>query len=427
MGSMSSRPRRIVVACERVAVGGVLLFVTLLPFLHLSGPVRLAYRYSLVVATIAWTAACVLQRRVVLPRSAVLPAAAAFVAVSFLSVLTSYDPASSLHAFSRFALRGLVLCVLVAALFREETRQRWLAAAIATSGLLFAGSAALLFSIGTRNPWGGLVGLELDYNSLCMWLLPTLPFALSLAPPAPGGRWTWTLAAAALLLSIAMSFSRIGWVATACALVLWAWLQPARRATLALATAFPLTLFLLAGPPLANAVTVTDNHRFLLDETHLDASVMKRMSWYDVFTLNDRLEFATLPALDVLRRRPWLGAGYGPGTFAAVAEGDVLLSHEHNILLAVGVQSGGLGIAAAVVLVALALRAAWRTRRQPGSRGALAAAVLVAVVAEYVVQGLGEPNFNTRMGILLFVLAGLAAALEEPADSPEVTEQRAPP
>jgi O-antigen ligase len=411
---MSNRRLRSAQACEDVSRAGVLLFIVLLPFLHLGGSVRVTYRYSLVVAAIAGVAAALLRGRVDVPRSPILAAALAFGAVSFLSVLTSHDPGASLAAFSRFALRGLVACVLVAALFRDDRRQRWLAAAIATSGLVFAGSAALLFLDGVRNPWGGLTAVDLDYNSLCMWLLPTLPFALALAPPAPEGRFSWTLAAGALLLAIAMTFSRIGWVATACALVLWAWLQPGRRAALALTTALPLTLFLLAGPPLANAITVTDNHRFLLDESHLDARVMKRMSWYDVFTLNDRLEFAILPALDVVRRHPWLGAGYGPGTFAAVAEGHVRLGHEHNTLLAVGVQSGLLGVLAAVALVGLVLRGSWRALRGSGPRGALGAAVLVAVVAEYVVQGLGEPNFNTRMGILFYVLAGLAAALEEP-------------
>lgn len=93
-----------------------------------------------------------------------------------------------------------------------------------------------------------------------------------------------------------------------------------------------------------------------------------------------------------------------------------MLGHEHSAVLAVAVQSGLVGVAAWLFWLTVLLWRGWLSRRldEHDPRRWLLTGVAIAVVAEYLVQGLGEPVANYRMGVLLVVLSGIVVLVDGP-------------
>jgi len=409
--------------CETAAEWGLLAYLVLLPISHAS-PWQLPTRILLGAAALGGLTAVMARGEIRVPRTWIVGLFMLLVAIASISVLASSDLVASGAAASKVLLRCLVVLLLVACAPPEPARWRRIGIALATSALALSVVSLGLAAGGVRNPWGGVVGPLFDYNSLCMFLIPTLPFVIALAqePGAGMGRSFWTLGATVITTAIFLSFSRIGWAAFA-VLIAFLWLaHRASRRTLLVTVAAGAALFLVLAPDLRRVASVTDNSRFLTT-TNLepDASVMKTMRWKDVLTFNDRLEYAWVPALRIVREHPLMGGGYGPTTFARLAESNgPLLMHEHNAVLAVAVQSGvaaALAYLALLVLLVVATSKATRTSeaRTQGEH-LLLVALLAALVAEYVFQGIAEPTNNGRMGILFAALAALAARMVTPSD-----------
>ncbi len=403
----------------RVFGVGLFAAVVLIPLAHLS-LFAIPGRVALVAAGVAGLVLAVRERR--RPVGTVVEAAfLLFVVLSAASVLVSVDVVASGRAASKVLLRQLVLFLLVAGLAREGERRRSVAAALGLSGLLLAFDAALLWAGETRNVFGGLTGRGLDYNTLCMLLLPALAalLALATAVQTPGGAAAWGTAAALVTAASWATFSRIGWGALVLLVATFAFASRGRWARPLAAVAAGTLLFLaLFRDPLAY-LTVTDNDRFLVSwEEELTPEMTKRMALRDVLTMNSRLEYAWVPALRLVAERPLLGAGYGPETFAKVVPRDRrVLFHEHSALLAVAVQSGvPAALALGTVLLALAAGLGRPALRAfvGSADDALRAGLLAAVVGVHLFQGLGEPVNGRQMGLQLAVVAGLAVALPRP-------------
>ncbi len=420
--SITSLARRAPRWCELTAEWGLLAYLVLLPLSH-TAPWPVPSRAILIVAALSGLVTAAVRGAIRFPRSWIVGLFMVLVAIGSVSVLASVDVVASGAAASKVLLRSLVVFLIVACAPPDPARWRRLGLALATSGLTLSVVSLGLAAGGVRNPWGGLVGPLFDYNSLCMFLIPTLPFALATAGTASGiGRWFWFAGATVITTAIFLSFSRIGWAALAVLAVVWWTAHRAGRRVLLAVVAAGATLFAILAPDVRRIVSVTDNPRFLAT-ANLEPSgaVMKTMRWKDLFTLNDRLRYAWAPALRIIRAHPWLGGGYGPDTFAQLAPRDgPLLPHEHNAILAVAVQSGiGAALtfgALLVLLTATAASAVRSTEARPPDQRALLAATLAALVAEYLFQGLGEPTNNGRMGILFAVLAALAATMVTPRD-----------
>ncbi len=398
-----------------IAEGAFLAYVVLLPLVQVP-PFPVVTRVLLVASAIA-TLVLAWQRRSRPPFGPIAGWLSAFVVLSALSVLTSFDVLRSGQAASKFLLRQLVVFWIASTLLMDLARRRRFVRALVLSGIVLVGACAWLYAGGGPSVFGGLQGPGLDYNSVCMLLVPMVPFAFASLEAGTGrsGR-AFGLVSAVILVGAAIgTYSRIGWGALLVAITVSALLGGNGRRVIA-ASAVALALFVVVAPDLSAIGTITDNDRFLVKETlELESTDLKKATWRDVVTFNHRLEYAWRPALAIALRHPLLGAGYGPATFEALAPRDAgpVLMHEHSAFLAVAVQSGFPALVAYVGLLTAVL--ARLARLHPGTAfdAALVVALVAAVLSEYVFQAIGEPTNNTRMGILFAALAGLASAVPE--------------
>lgn len=404
---------------SRVLDAGLFAAVLLVPIAHLS-PFAIPGRIALVSAAVAGIVLALREGR--RPVGLLVEGAfLLFVALSAASVLSSVDVITSGRAASKVLLRQLVLFLLVAGFARESGSRRSIVVALGLSGLLLAFDAALLYAADTRSVFGGLTGPGLDYNTLCMLLLPPLAALLALATAAGTAREAGAWGAGAALVTAAAwaTFSRIGWGALVILVATFVLASRGRRARpLASAAAGTLLFFALFHDPRA-FVTVTDNDRFLVSwEEELTPEMTKRMSLRDVLTMNSRLEYAWEPSISLVAKRPLLGAGYGPETFAKVVPRDRrVLFHEHSAILAVAVQSGipaalAFGVALLALVADLGRPAAGKG--VASADDALRAGLLSVVVGVFLFQGLGEPVNGRQMGLQLAIVTGLAVALPRP-------------
>jgi O-antigen ligase len=401
-------------AVDGVAEGGFLAYIALLPLVQVQ-PLPVVTRVLLVASALACTLG-VLRGRL---RPALGPIAgwlSAFVVLSSISVLASYDVVRSGTFASKYLLRQLVVFWIAACLLTERARRRRFAMALVVAGLSLSAFSLGLFVRGVPSVFGGLQGPGLDYNSVCMFLIPIVPFAFAFlsAGEGPSG-FAFGLASAIALAAVAIgTFSRIGWAALLVVVAVWTALAAFRRLRVVGAAAVALILFVIAVPDLSAVRTITDNDRFLTKKNLiLERSDLKSATWTDVVTFNHRLEYAWKPALALAMSHPVFGAGYGAETFGALVprNGGPILTHEHSAFLAVAVQSGFPALVAYLGLVGAVLYRTFTVRPRAPFDAALRLAILAAVLAEYVFQAIGEPTNNTRMGILFAALAGLASAL----------------
>ncbi|MCD4751212.1 MAG: O-antigen ligase family protein [Thermoanaerobaculales bacterium] len=412
---MSLTARYAVFTAETALVATLILFPC-------SGPAGVAARVTLMIAGGAGVLAVLLLGGLPWRRHPIVVAMLTFLIVSEVSAVLSVVPTASAEDSTKTLLRMLVVALLlICAVPKPEgdfVRARRTAQALVVGGLLLAATGWGMWFGGFQTHWGGLVG-PLHYNEICMVLVPILSLAFAFLVTKPS--WWHFLICTVLMTTALMTFSRIGWVAIAVLVVLWFWAAPkGRRWFVATATLGGATLALVvAGPNIAHFDTVVDNAILLREDstTELDGRVMKTMNIMDLVTLNDRLDYAWKPALRLISERPLFGWGYGTSTFAHLTLGDgPLLGHEHNAVLAIAVQSGLVGVVAWLFWLAVLLWRGWMSRRLDGHdpKRWLLTGVAIAVVAEYLVQGLGEPVGNYRMGVLLVVLSAIVVLADGP-------------
>jgi len=371
---------------------GFLVYVALLPFEHLAG-VRPILRVALVAACAAGL--FLFDRR---PVSGIEALFALFLLGSSLSIPFAESAGDSLHEASRALTRQAAAFLLASRLFSRGDRRDALARTLAASSLLLTAVCLALWIAGERNPWGGLTGPGMGYNSVAMLLVPAAAFL-----PLLGGAAAFALATA-VAAAILGTVSRIGWGALVVLAAVWFVRERERRRAVAAGLALAAGLFLALLPSVGALARITDNHA-LSKGAEAD---MRTMAAADLLTMNDRLTYAWKPALALFRARPIAGWGYGPGTFRRNVPG-AALPHEHSAFLSVAVQSGLLGLVPYLALLGAVLaRLVTRT-------GPLATAFLGAVTATYLFHALGEPTNNGPSGILFAILAGMTAALPESA------------
>jgi O-antigen ligase len=397
-----------------VAEAGLLATLMLFP-LGWAGADQLG-RIALVVAGVAGMIAVVQLRGLPWRGHPVVVTVLVFLVASEIAAVTSSVPESTAPASTQTLLRMLVVLLLLTSAVPEAdlglARARRAALALVAGGVLLAAVAWALWSVGHRSHWEGLVG-PVHYNVMCMYLVPLISLALCFVI---SDRWyVWSVVAIGLIATALMTYSRIGWAALAVLCMVWFIGAPGRMrwAVAGIAGAGLLLAVAIGGLDLGRAASVVDNDELLRrqEPTVLDATVMKPLGLRDLITLNDRFTYAWAPAWGLSTERPVLGWGYGERTFEILtADTDHLLTHEHNAVLAVAVQSGLAGVAAWLAWVLALIWTAWcaRTRAPDDPARWLLVAVGAAVIAEYGVQGLGEPVANGWMGILLVALSSIA-------------------
>lgn len=244
------------------------------------------------------------------------------------------------------------------------------------------------------------------------YLVAALPMALALA--AEGGRQWWLSSPAVLLgvLHLWLTQSRAGWLGAALGggILLLAPSSPlrsgparARLRRLALAGLLATGVLVLILPNLGPASIV--RLRSLLDPGQATARV-RLLIWRG--------------ALDLAARHPLLGAGLGNFEFAypevrrleewSLSRRDVV-DDAHNEYVHALAETGLLGLAAFLWLLARVARSAWGLLRAPGTRGE-ALPLIAAVAGLLVYAGFGFPFKDPASGAYWWMFLAYLSALD---------------
>jgi O-antigen ligase len=390
---MTDRLRRTLPAAAAV-------YFALLPSATLTFWRSLAFAVAAVL-----TAAVVARRRharpvVPLPGSALPLLTLAWVAWTLASILWSVDT-----AYSAAEWRGDVLWgVATLAIF-------YVAAGTQGGFALLAATA-----LGTYAFWTGLaVGLALSPigwdarpfhrgdGAFATYLVTTAPLLLLLVWPAPVGLRTGmrSLIAGALLLAllvvaVRLSENRIAWIALAAGVTTAIACAPATTRTRSTAAAIALVIacsFLFLDAARDRAASVYGPHTTVEGTLKADPRLA---IWKH--------------AAERIRERPWLGHGYGLhilGERIGAGMGNPTIRHPHNMFAGQWLQTGAIGLA---LFVAMLAAWGWQFLRcvrtsDPALRrlGAIGLAVMIA----FIVRNLTDDFFLRANGRLLFAIAAM--------------------
>jgi O-antigen ligase/tetratricopeptide (TPR) repeat protein len=259
-----------------------------------------------------------------------------------------------------------------------------------------------------------ITGVGDHVNILAMAFNLTLPFALALlfAPLARRDRWLGGLTALLVLTGLFFTVSRGAWLATLVALPVF------------------FTLCLLRGRDLSRLLQPLQARRSLviaLAGVSLIAGVAgvagvsrweSRPEWLFRSSLSPRYDAAEV-ALDIVRDRPWLGAG--PYTYPLlynVYSGRYPIEniHPHNGYLATLVDIGVVGAVVVSVGALIVVSGLWQAYRGGDSRRRVLVAACAAALVSLAVHALVDtPNaWSTALLPLAAVLAVALRLIEPP-------------
>jgi O-antigen ligase len=281
---------------------------------------------------------------------------------------------------------------------------------------LMTGSALVLRSFGdpfATGTWHGGVGAYATYLVL---VAPLIIFLF--APPLAGGRGrvpalaTAVLLCGLLLAAARLTDNRMVWIAlvaltaTAAALAATRWRAGFLRAPARWLAPFALLLAVL-GVLFADAAREKARVHFP-PETSVAATIERdpRLALWD-------------HAADLIAERPWTGYGFGKGMLRQELRGnlgDPTLSHAHNVFISQWLQTGVVGLA---LFVALLAAIAWRYvrfYRATSDALALVGIVGLSLLVGFIVKNLTD-DFLVRSNGRLFwalnaVLLGWGMRLE---------------
>jgi len=339
-----------------------------------------------------------------LPRS-VLAAVAFWTIVCTASWLWSIDP-----AYTAAELRPELLIPLIAfGVFfvgsRHDAMHIWctvLLVGTAVLGALALGEFALT---GAWEP----TRLHAGVGAYTTWLVMVFPLLLALAFPGPVLPFKpkaapWPVLALLLLLVVGGAFltrNRMVWLALVVVLVVFSafyvrspWLKPGDRRRLLVAFA-ALLVGLIAIFALAAAYVA-----YVTPETPTIQSTLQK---------DTRLELWRF-ALDRVAEAPIAGHGFGRGILRGTLQSTLnnrLLWHGHNVFLNVLLQTGVLGLAAFLVLLAAF---ASRFVAYVGARSAELNAIGIiglAFLAGFLFKNLTDDFFVRHTGLLFWSMNGM--------------------
>lgn len=385
---------------RRALPAAAAVYYALLPSAALTFWRSLAFAVAALLAT-AVVAARRHERPVLPLPGTLLPLSIlAWAAWTFASRLWSVDPAYSASEWRADVLWG----VITLAIF-------YIAAATQRGFALLAPAA-----LGTFAFWAALaVGLALSPmgwdarpfhrgdGAFATYLVTTAPLLLLLAWPAPVGlrAGTRSLLMAAFLLAlliaaIRLADSRIAWIALAASVTTAIACAPGTTRTRRLTAAIALVVacaFLFLDAARDRAAHVYGPHTTVEGTLKVDPRLA---IWGH--------------AAEHIRERPWLGHGYGLhilGERIGAAVGDPAIRHPHNLFVGQWLQTGAIGLA---LFVAMLAAWGWRFMRfvRAGDPAlARLGAIGLAVLAAFTVRNLTDDFLLRANGRLLWAIAAL--------------------
>ena len=414
----------VVVLAARSSAAVLTLFAATLPLgpLTLGAGLEVVQAVSL-LAVLVVLGRAVLARRVDLPPAHVGVPLVALLVVSAIATAGASDPGTALRLDAQLVLLvGLVLAVRVATTSPRAVAR--LALVTVVAGAVTA-AWALVSAEQVTAYYGGAVvtgrtrGLFSQPNELGLFCAVLLVVAAGLVAAAdrPGRRVLPGAAGLVLLLGLAGSLSRGGWIGAATGLAVLAVLAPAARRPLAWSVAGVATVSTVAA-----AVGSAFSGAFV---ARLSSLVGGSTNPYDERPL------IWAEAWRQASERPVVG--HGPGAFpvesADLAQTGVVVDavHAHGLFLNVAVEFGLVGVLTLLGLMAglaLTARRAATTWRQRGT-GPLAVVptALAAALVAVAVHGLIDyPLRNPTVATTVWLVIGLLVACDR-SHAP-VREQR---
>jgi O-antigen ligase len=277
-----------------------------------------------------------------------------------------------------------------------------IATAVGAATLLAALAVGSALAAGGFDPQHALRRAHGGAGHFSTYIVLTLPLLPLLALPAPVGfgssRRTVALLAAAvalLLFAARLTENRMLWVSLAVAalaaatLSAWRWRRRRNAASLRWTGALAALLLVLAGLFVDAAIQRTRTD-FKPDTTLAQAIAEdpRLLLWEHT--------------IEQIRQRPWAGFGFGKSILREELQaslGDPLLAHAHNLFVSRWLQTGAIGVATLVALLAAIawrygafLRAADRTLAVVGLAGLtmLVAFVVKNVTDDFMIRSTGK-------------------------------------
>ncbi|QKW54896.1 O-antigen ligase family protein [Streptomyces buecherae] len=253
-----------------------------------------------------------------LTRTAAVVLGAPALAVAVATVAAD-DPSSALTGFARCTQIFVLVPIAVVLLLRSRRDFRWVAGAVVVLAVVQGAVGVRQYVTGTGASYAGrdvrAVGTfgPLDVMAMATTVgygaLIALSVGLALPPTRTGARWPRRAAlccAAALLVPLALSFSRGAWIATACAGTVVLFLHGARRALRVMAALAAVAVLAVCGLGAGSGLMAERLDSITRVSAAPDRSVTDRYSLWAAAT-------------DIWRDHPVTGVG--PKGFAAHRDG----------------------------------------------------------------------------------------------------------
>jgi O-antigen ligase len=350
------------------------------------------------------------------PGRALLAPLCAWCAWDAMSFLWSANPDYTLGEVRREVIWGAMMMVAFYLAARDANAWRTLVVVALTS---FAVLASLAVGIATSHEAWDAGRWHIGVGAFSTYAVLVAPLLLTLLVPGPagfgGGRAGAGLALVLLVLLLVaarLADNRMVWIAlavvfaTASALAAARWHAALRRAPvrwLAPLVALLVVLGVLFGQTARDKAAAHFPPRTTIAQT---------------FAQDPRLQLWDR-TLTLIGERPWIGFGFGKTILAEELRNeshDPLLSHAHNVFMSQWLQTGAIGLALFVALLAALVARYARFVRSPDDAVALLGVIGIALVAGFLVKNLTDDFLVRATGkefwVLNAALLGFGVRLE---------------
>ena len=336
---------------------------------------------------------------ITMPDRSLLWAIGIWSAWSTLSLTWSIHPEYSNAEWGAEVVWGLATAIIFYVAARSGSAFRvMMSAAIATCVLLAILAIAGSLESGTTDHEQTLARAHGGVGAFSTYLVLVMPLLLLMLVKTPtgfGARSPIVIAAIVvfvlMLVAAHVTGNRMIWVALAMGFVVagslaaWRWRARLRRAPLRW-FAVLLTLLLLF-----TILFIDAAGRRARTDTNGDSTVARALAQDPRFLLWQH-------TFERIRERPWTGFGFGKSILREELRselGDPLLAHAHNLFVSQWLQTGAIGVATLVALLATLAWCYGQFLRAPDDTLAVIGMVGLTLLASFVVKNLTD-DFMTR-------------------------------
>lgn len=382
---------------DRIMRGSLILYILVMTIPH-TAALRSILMFTSIFCLIIRG---IIQRRFPIQSTPLdIPILIYFALILFKSV-TSIDPSYSLRAMRKELLYQMIFFYLTVSAMNSPRYTRRILLMLMATVTLVAGVGLFGYISGEMIKEGRATSFFNSFGLAAFFTSMVMPVALSRFLCTRG--WRRTVALTVLLLCLGFmltTMSRGAWISSLLAVMVLAALKDRRMLVLLLIGVLSAPWFL---PPdiIERATTITKI--FSIDENE---------------SFGDRI-WMWRSAVQMIRDRPWLGAGYGNRIFQRMypdyiypQSSGIVFENAHNLYLQILIELGfiGLGVFSAILIVIFWLIFI-QFRRKPLP---MIESQLLGIAGSYAVFltfSFTTFRFENEIGILFWILAGCVVSL----------------